>query len=80
MKKQARKSASGMGIRFLRCAGLLVLAVTVALLVVYLDAREQDPMMASYKYAPMLEYIFASSLIALGGALLIEFVEKKGRE
>lgn len=80
MKKEVKKQMSGLSIRFLRCAGLLILAVAITLVSVYLDARRLDPLMASYQYAPLVEYIFASSLIAVGGASLIELVEKKGRE
>lgn len=80
MQKESKKRAVRAGTVFLQLSLLLILAVAIALVSNYLDARAQDPLMAFYKYAPMVEYIFASSLIAVGGALLIEHVEKKGRE
>ncbi|MBR3895210.1 MAG: hypothetical protein IKJ35_08730 [Clostridia bacterium] len=57
---------------FLRATMPLVVVYALAILASYLQAREQNFLLAKATYAPFLEYIVASCAILVCGALLIE--------
>ena len=63
---------------FLRGTLPILVLVCVSFLLAYLDAREQNAMWANVCFAPMLEYLTASAVILLVGAVLIETADRKG--
>ena len=68
MKKKRSRTA-----RIILCTQLPIITVfLVALLISYLIDREIDPLLANRTYPAFLEYIIASLVIVLGGALLAE--------
>lgn len=72
MKKHPIHTPSRPSRLFLRIALALILTVSVALMLSYLDAREEWAAMANLAYRPLLEYILASISITAAGVLVIE--------
>ena len=72
MKKKRSRTA-----RIILCTQLPIITVfLVALLISYLIDREIDPLLANRTYPAFLEYIIASLVIVLGGALLAELGDR----
>ena len=65
------------GRTLLRIALPLILLVSVALLLSYLDARAADPMDANSYYPLLVEYIIASLAVTAAGAFVIELVSRE---
>ena len=65
---------------FLRVGIPLVVAHAVAILVSYLQAQEQNFLLAKATHVPFLEYMIASCAIVICGALLIEIVWQSDKE
>ncbi len=59
----------------LRVALPMILMASIGILISYLDAREQNRVLADLCYPDALEYIFAAILITVGGVFLIELAE-----
>ena len=52
----------------------------VTLLISYLIDKQTDPLLANRYYEGMLEYIIVSVLLTLGGALLVNALEREREE
>ena len=76
MKKPFVHTPSRPSRLFLRIALALILIVSVALTISYLDARKEWAAMANLAYRPLLEYVLAAISIAAAGVLLIEIAQR----
>lgn len=74
MKEKKRFSASTVWILRIHLPILTLSLVT--LLLSYLTDRATDPLLATRYHSGMLEYIFASLAITVGGCLLSELVNR----
>ena len=72
MKKPSVHTPSRPSRLFLRIALALILIVSVALTISYLDARKEWAAMANLAYRPLLEYILAALSVTAAGVLVIE--------
>ncbi len=61
---------------YFRLSMLLILAVSVSLLVAFFRARAVDPVGASIRYLPLIEYILSSVVIATAGVYLLELAQR----
>jgi polyferredoxin len=55
----------------------IILGVQIILMFKLADALENHPENVMTEFAPMFEYIMVSLALVIGGALLIDAVEKK---
>ncbi|MBE6602429.1 MAG: hypothetical protein E7637_08020 [Ruminococcaceae bacterium] len=65
---------------FLRIALPMLVTSLVTLLISYLQMRDVDPILATNRCQPLLEYPVAGIALTAGGAVLIELVSREGTE
>ena len=77
MKQKLKKRSISPAKCFIRIAFLLVVAVATALLISFLEMKQEDPVAARLYFLPFLEYITTSAFIAIGGTFFIKWVAEQ---
>lgn len=66
-------------LRMLQCELPLILLCAVTVLILFLDARETEPITAALRYASAPSYILASLCLSVCTSLLCDLAERRER-